>query len=85
MRSFTYVIKDEIGIHARPAGLLAQMARKFTSNIFITYHGKEVDCRKLMSVMSLGVKSGDTISVSIDGEDEAEASAKLMDFFRENL
>ena len=56
MGSFHYVIKDEIGIHARPAGMLAKMAKGFDSAVTITKGEKTVDASKLMAVMGLGVK-----------------------------
>ncbi len=85
MKSFTYIILNKIGIHARPAGLLVNEAKKYASDITLSYNGKTVDCRKLMSVMSLGVKSDEEVRVNIDGADEEEAYKGLMNFFRENL
>jgi phosphocarrier protein len=61
MKRFDYIIKDKIGIHARPAGMLAKAAKEFRSEIFIEKNGKRVSLAKLMQVMSLGVKCGDTV------------------------
>ena len=85
MQQFSYVITDEIGIHARPAGMLVKVAKNFKSTI--TLSGKETtaDATKLMAVMSMGIKCGDTVEVSIEGEDEAAAAAALETFFKENL
>lgn len=85
MKEFSYKIKDEIGIHARPAGLLAKKAKEFESKITIECKNKSVAATKLMAVMSLGVKCGDTVTVKIDGSDEDKAAAAIMDFFEENL
>ena len=85
MKKFEYVIKDEIGIHARPAGMLVKEAKKFQSQIVIGKDGKTAEATKLMAVMGLGVKSGQTIEVEISGEDEKEAYGAIKDFFEANL
>ena len=56
MKTFDYTIKDELGIHARPAGLLVKEAKKFTSDCTITKDGKTKKLTQLMMLMSLGVK-----------------------------
>ena len=58
MKQFTYTIKDELGVHARPAGLLVKLAKKYTSKVTIEKDGKACDMRKLMAVMGLGIKAG---------------------------
>ena len=85
MKSFSYVINDELGLHARPAGMLAKEAKKFSSKITITKEGKTVSATQLMMIMSLGVKKGAEVTVGADGEDEAEAIAAIENFFKENL
>lgn len=85
MKTFEYTVKDELGIHARPAGLLVKEAGKYKSHITLTKDGKTVDATRLMAVMSLGVKQGNVVKVSVEGEDEAEAAAGLTAFFNANL
>ncbi len=85
MKQFTYVITDEIGIHARPAGLLVKEAKKYQSAITITCNGKSAAASKLMAVMSMGVKNADTVEVSVEGPDEETAFEQMQKFFRENL
>ncbi len=85
MKQFEYVIRDEVGIHARPAGLLAKKAKEFKSEITLEKGGKSAAASKLMAVMALGVKCGDRVSVTIKGDDEEAASAEMENFFRENL
>ncbi len=85
MKEFQYVIKDELGIHARPAGLLVKEATKFQSAIQIKKEDKEADAKRIFGVMGLGVKHADEITVSADGADEAEAIAALEAFFNANL
>lgn len=85
MKSFTYTIKDEVGIHARPAGLLVKKAKEFDSTITIEKGGKSVNASKLMALMGLGVKCGDTVIVKSEGSDEDKAAAAMEEFFKSNL
>ncbi len=85
MKTFAYTIRDEVGIHARPAGLLAKKAKEFESTILLERDGKSVNLTKLMAVMGLGVKCGDTVTVTIEGADEAAAYEAIQAFFAENL
>ncbi len=85
MKEFTYVVTDPIGIHARPAGLLVKEAKKFQSVITIKKESKEVNCLKLMGLMSLGVKQGETVTVKAEGADEDAAIAAFEEFFKANL
>ncbi|WMJ86547.1 HPr family phosphocarrier protein [Anaerocolumna sp. MB42-C2] len=85
MKEFSYTIKDELGIHARPAGMLVKEAGKFTSNISITKEDKSADIKRLFALMGLGVKNGDTVTVKIDGDDEEAAYDSLKHFFEASL
>lgn len=85
MKEFTHVIKDEIGMHARPAGLLAKTAKPFASKITITAHGKTVDATKLMALMTLGAKCNDEVIINADGEDEEKAIEALKAFVEQYL
>lgn len=85
MKKFEYVVKDEVGIHARPAGLLVKEAKKYESKISITKDGKSAEATKLMALMGLGVKCGDTVEVIVDGADEDTAFEGVKAFFEANL
>ena len=85
MKSFSYTIKDEIGIHARPAGLLVKKAGNFKSSVKLIYGEKSADCKKLFAVMGLGVRCGSEIKITADGEDEESAVSELKKFLEENL
>ena len=85
MKTFTYTIQDEVGIHARPAGLLVKKAKEFQSTITLENGGKSVNLTKLMAVMGLGVKHGETVTISIEGADEDTAFAEMQAFFQQNL
>lgn len=85
MKTFEYTIKDELGIHARPAGALVKEAKKFTSRITVSKNGKEVEATKLMAIMGLGIKCNDTVKITITGEDEEAAFSSLKEFFNKAL
>ena len=86
MKSFTYTITDPIGIHARPAGLLVKAAKAFAdTEILITKGDASAKGSQLMKLMGLGVKGGDTVTVSAQGPSEDAAIAAMEQFFKENL
>ncbi len=85
MREFRYVIKDEQGIHARPAGLFVKEAASCESKITISKDGKEVDAKRILGVMGLGVKKDQEIILKAEGSDEDQAIEKLSKFLQENL
>lgn len=85
MKSFTYVINDELGIHARPAGLLVKEAKKYDSKIVLVKDGKSVEATKLMAVMGLAVKCGNTVEITVDGGNEEAAYEGMKAFFEANL
>ncbi len=85
MIRFDYVITDEVGIHARPAGLLAKRAKEFQSDITVEKDGKSASASKLMALMGLGVKHGDRISVTVNGPDEKDAAREIEAFLKANL
>lgn len=84
MKNFTYTITDSVGIHARPAGMLAKKAAEFKSTITIMKGEKKADTRRLMALMGLGIKCGDTITVIAEGEDEETAAEAVKDFLSDN-
>ena len=85
MKNFSYVITDEIGIHARPAGLLVKEAKKYASKVVIKANGKSAEATRLMAIMGMGVKCGQTGEVEVTGDDEDTAFEGMKAFFEENL
>ena len=84
MKEFKYVIKDEQGIHARPAGMFVKEAAAFSSKVTISKDGKEVDAKRILGVMGLGVKKDQEIVLRADGDDEDAAIEKLSAFLQED-
>lgn len=85
MQKFSYVIKDETGIHARPAGLLVKEAGKFESKITLKSGAKSGDAKRIFGIMGMAVKQNDEVTVEADGTDEEQAIAALKKFFEDNL
>ena len=85
MKTFSYEIKDAIGIHARPAGLLAKEAKKNESKLVLKKEGKSAEATKLMAIMGMGVKCGNVVDVEIEGADEEKAYEDIKAFFEANL
>ena len=86
MTEFKYLIQDPIGIHARPAGLLAKLAKSFEgTTVYLTKGDNTVKASQLMKLMNLGVKAGDEVTIGVEGGDEDAALAALEAFMKENL
>lgn len=85
MTNFEYTIKDELGIHARPAGLLVKAAKAAGCKVTVEKDGKVAEATKVFALMGLGVKCGDTVKVSCEGDNAEEAAVQMKAFFEANL
>ncbi|MDR2097351.1 MAG: HPr family phosphocarrier protein [Spirochaetaceae bacterium] len=80
MKEILYTIKDPLGIHARPAGLFVRELLDFGSAVTVSRGGDSCDGKKLLALMKLRVKTGETISLQFNGADE-DAAAKAAEIF----
>ena len=85
MKEVIYTIQDAQGVHARPAGLLVKKLKECTATPALTKGDKTIDPRKMFALMGLGIKCGETITLTFDGADEEAAAAALEAFLKENL
>ena len=87
MKEFQYTITDPVGIHARPAGLLAKAAKGMDSTITIAKAdgSKSAVATKLMALMSMGIKQGETITITVEGGNEEANAAAMEQFFKDNF
>ena len=85
MKTFDFTVKEPLGIHARPAGMLTKEAKKYKSTITLKKGEKSVNVLKLMGLMGLGVKCGDTVTITIEGEDEDVCAPIIEEFFNANF
>lgn len=72
-------LTNEIGLHARPAALLARAVSDLDAQVTIGFGGKQVDARSVLGLMALGARGGDTIHVSAAGTEAAEALRRITD------
>lgn len=85
-KQFKYVIQDALGIHARPAGQLVKVAKELDSTITIEKEGgKSAAATKLMALMGLGIKGGDTVIVTVEGGNVDASLQAVKKFLTENL
>lgn len=85
MKEIQYVINDELGLHARPAGQLVKVASGCACEVRLSANGQTVDAKRIMGVMRLAAKRGQTLTVSCEGQGEDEAAAAIEAFLRQNL
>jgi len=82
MKSFEYIVTDDLGIHARPCGLLVQEAKKYDSEITIRGNGRQADMKHLFAVMGMGIRKDHRIEVTAEGSDEEIAASALKSFLQ---
>ena len=85
MKKFSYTIKDEQGIHARPAGLLVKCAKACSSTVCLSKEEKTVDATRLMGLMGMAVKQGQTVTITVEGAKEEEELQLIYKLFKENF
>jgi len=72
-------VTNVLGIHARPSAKIAQLAAKFSCNVWLAVPGRRADARSIVGVMSLAAAVGSTITIETSGPDEEEAIDALTD------
>lgn len=85
MIEFQHIITDPLGLHARPAGQLAQKASAMTSTVTLSAKGKQVNAKQVIALMRLCLKTGDTVAFQVDGQQEAGDAAALKEFCENTL
>ncbi len=85
MKSKTFTITADSGVHARPATLLVNKAGQYNSDIQIGYKDKKVNLKSIMGVMSLGIPKGAEIEITAEGDDADEALEGITAVIKEHL
>lgn len=85
MKNFEYIIKDEEGLHARPARLLVKEAEKLNSVIMVDKCGQKCSAKKIFGIMALGIKKGDEVMVTVEGDSEESDYVIIKNLFEANL
>jgi len=77
-------IKNEQGLHARPAALFVQIASKYNAIINVTKDKEKVNGKSIMGILTLGAQQGSTIIVEADGEDAEMVIKDLEELLTKN-
>lgn len=85
MKTVVYVVKDEAGLHARPAGMLVKETQMIKSSVNIVKEGRKINAKSILGIMSTRIKHGDDLVLEIEGEDEEKAATDLETFLNANL
>lgn len=75
----TFKITAQEGLHARPSAILVNAVAAFTSTIEIAHNDRAVNLKSIMSVMTLGVKTGDVVTIRVEGDDAEQALLKITE------
>ncbi|MCH5170524.1 MAG: HPr family phosphocarrier protein [Oscillospiraceae bacterium] len=71
-------VKNQVGLHARPATFFIQKANEFKSSIWVEKEDRRVNAKSLLGVLSLGIMGGTTIRIHASGSDEEQAVDELV-------
>ena len=74
-------VSNPMGIHMRPADVIARTAAKFQSDIEIEKDGQSIDCKSILSILTLGARQGTQLNIRASGEDAAQAVEVLTELF----
>jgi phosphocarrier protein HPr len=85
MRETTLVVEHEVGLHARPAAVFVQTAKKFKSDILVRKDEREVNAKSILSILTLGANQGAVITIKATGEDEEVALKALRELVENNF
>ena len=77
----TVTVRNPEGLHARPADLLVRMASVYESDILIGRDGELVDCKSILSLLTLGAAQGTVLTISAEGGDAEEALHAIEELF----
>lgn len=77
-------LKNEEGLHARPATEIAKNASKFKCDVKLDVNGKEYNAKSVLNIMSAGIKNNTQIKIICDGVDENQALTDVLEIFKNN-
>lgn len=85
MQTVSAVVRDEVGLHARPASKFVKLAGKFQSRVTVKKEGAATGAngKSITSLLLIGAKKGTTVLISADGPDEAQACEALRELLEE--
>lgn len=81
MKTETYDIINQMGLHARPASEIAKLVGTHKSKVTFTCGAKSANAKSMLLITTLGAKKGTSVTVTVEGEDEEEVFATLDEMF----
>jgi phosphocarrier protein len=81
----TVIIKNKVGLHARPASVFVQTASKFSSTITVTCNDQTANAKSILNILTLGAHQGAEITIITEGEDAKEALTALVELIENNF
>lgn len=78
------ILKNEEGLHARPATEIAKNAENYSCDIKFEVRGTQYNAKSVLNIMSAGIKRNTQIKIICDGEDEKQALEKILEIFEKN-
>jgi phosphocarrier protein len=73
-----FTVKNATGFHARPASKIVDIATKYKASVNFVKESDEYNCKSMMSILSMGAKKEDRLTLVVDGEDEETAIEEIM-------
>lgn len=78
-------IKNKTGLHLRPASNLTKIAGALKSEITLIKDDKRINAKSVLNLMSAQIEAGDTVTVEVDGENEEDDMAKIIEAIESGL
>jgi phosphocarrier protein HPr len=78
-------ITNPVGLHARPASLFVQTAKKFNSTIIVRHGARQANAKSIVQVLTLAVKHGSQVTLEADGDDSDQALQALLTLIESNF
>lgn len=85
MLEHVLTVSNRLGLHARATAKLVQLLSGFRANATLVAKGREVNAKSIMGVMLLAAGQGTPVTVRVDGPDEAQALAAVVELFQRNF
>lgn len=85
MKETTFIVEAEDGLHARPAGTIAKVASQYESQVDIIAQGKIKNAKSVLSIMSMGLKKADNVTLRVTGSDADLAIDALQKLIENNF
>ncbi len=80
----TAVVQNDAGIHVRPSGVIYNAVRDYDGKVHVSAKGDEIRLNNVMNLIALGLQSGDSVEIAVNGNDENRKLEELIELFERN-